>query len=183
METLDDLPRKQATDNQALINKQKLRKLRPIRMKSRIEGKSAAMAFILLGVSALVSDASTKTSQAAEANKCSTAGLVELSAKQMRSRVKHTQVIDPPCCGRNLDLKGTIVVLVVAGRTGEVTCVELVSGDPMLVTSTIQSVAKWRFRPEVENGPHRAFYGHLAIKFHATERAVTFKVVEAPPNA
>jgi len=109
-------------------------------MKSRIEMKTVVTLLIALCAWALTSIASATARQGPEPNKCSTAGLVELSAKQMRSRLKHTQAIDPPCCGRNFDLKGTIVLLVVAGETGDVTCVELVSGDPMVVTSTIQSV-------------------------------------------
>jgi outer membrane biosynthesis protein TonB len=150
-------------------------------MKSRSEMKPLVTLLITLYAWALTASASTR--QMPEPNKCSTAGLVELSAKQMRSRLKHIQAIDPPCCSRNLDLKGTIVLLVVTGETGDVTCVELVSGDPVVVTSTIQSVAKWRFQPQIENGQRRAFYGHLAIKFHATERAVTFKVTDEPTNA
>jgi outer membrane biosynthesis protein TonB len=144
-------------------------------MKSRIEGKSAVMALILLGAFGVTSVASTATNQATEPSKCSIAGLQELSTKNMRSKLRQTQSIDPPCCGRNLNVKGTIVLLVVVGESGDVSCVELVSGDPMIVNSAIRSVARWRFKPYRSRGQPRIFYGRLAIKFHATELTVTFK--------
>jgi outer membrane biosynthesis protein TonB len=142
-------------------------------MKSQIEIKTVVT--LLIALCALAPTSAAR--QGPEPNKCTTAGLAKLSSKQMRSRLKHTQAIDPPCCGRNFDLKGTVVLEVVVGENGDVTCVDLVSGDPMVVTSTIQSIAKWRFQPRAEKGQHVAYYGHLAIKFHATERTVTFKVV------
>jgi outer membrane biosynthesis protein TonB len=151
-------------------------------MKSKIEGKSAMMALILLGALALTSAASTTTNQATEPSKCSITGLQELPTKSMRSKLRQTQSIDPPCCGRNLNLKGTIVLLVVVGEFGDVSCVELVSGDPMIVNSAIRSVAKWRFKPYPASGQPRTFYGRLAIKFHATERTVTFKVIDQSPT-
>jgi outer membrane biosynthesis protein TonB len=150
-------------------------------MKSRIEEKSAAMALILLGGWALTSAASTTTNQVTEPSKCSITGLQELSTKNMRSKLRQIQSIDPPCCGRNLNLKGTMVLLVVVGETGGVSCVELVSGEPMIVNSAIRSVGKWRFKPYPTRGQPRAFYGRLAIKFHATERTVTFKVIDQSP--
>ncbi len=151
-------------------------------MKSRTEERSAVMALILLGALALTSAASTTTNQATEPSKCSITGLQELSTKNMRSKLRQTQSIDPPCCGRNLNLKGTIVLLVVVRESGDVSCVELVSGDPMIVNSAIRSVAKWRFKPYPTRGQPRAFYGRLAIKFHATERTVTFKVIDHSPT-
>jgi outer membrane biosynthesis protein TonB len=149
-------------------------------MKSRIKMKPVLTLFILLCAWVLTSAANAATNQGTEPNKCSTVGFAELSGKDMRSRLKHTQSIDPPCCGRNLDLKGTIVLLVVVGETGDVTCIELVSGDPMIVNSAIHSVATWKFQPQVAKGQSRAFYGRLSIKFHATEQAVTFKVTTEP---
>ena len=156
--------------------------MRPKRMKNRIKMKPVLTLFIFLCARVLASAASATTNQGTESNKCSTIGSAELSGKDMRSRLRHTQSIDPPCCGRNLDLKGTIVLLVVVGETGDVTCIELLSGDPMIVTSAIHSVAKWKFQPYLAKGQSRSFYGRLSIKFHATERAVTFKVTNEPPK-
>jgi TonB family protein len=145
--------------------------------------KPVVTIFIFLCAWVLTSAASATKNQGTEPNKCSTTGLAEHSAKDMRSRLKHTQPIDPPCCGRNLDLKGTIVLLVVVGETGDVICVELVSGDPMIADSAVHSVAKWKFQPHVAKGQPSAFYGRVSIRFHATERAVTFKVTDEPPKA
>jgi outer membrane biosynthesis protein TonB len=149
-------------------------------MKSRIEMKPIAVVFILLYVWTLTSIANT-TANATEPTKCSTTGLQELSTKEMRSKLTHTQSIEPPCCGRNLKLNGTLVLLVVVGEAGDVSCVELVSGDPMIVDSAIRSVAKWRFKPYRAAGQAKTFYGRLAIRFRATDRAVVFKVIDQGP--
>lgn len=146
-------------------------------MKNRIKMNLILMLFVF--VYTWTSPAARTTNQNTEQGKCSTVGLEKLSSKDMRSRLKRSQPIDAPCCGRNLDLKGTIVLLVAVGETGDTTCVELVSGSPMIANSTIHSVAKWKFQP-LAKGHTKPFYGHLAIKFHATERAVTFKVIDEP---
>jgi len=137
--------------------------------------------FILLYVWTLTSVGNTAANQATEPTKCSTTGLQELSTKEMRSKLTHTQSIETPCCGRNLNLKGTLVLLVGVGETGDVSCVELVSGHPMIVDSAIRSVAKWRFKPYRAAGQAKTFYGRLAIRFRATDRAVVFKVIDEAP--
>jgi len=74
------------------------------------------------------------------------------------------------------------VLQVTVSETGDTTCAELVSGNPMVVGSAIRSVQKWKFLPLVTKRLHKAYYGRLAIKFHATETAVKFKVIDAPDN-
>ena len=181
MEILAGPRRKHSTDGQASISKQRQLKMKPSEMKRKIDMKLVTVIFTLLMAWVATSTAAT-TNQSAEPNKCSTAGLQEVSPKDMKSKLRHTQSIDPPCCDRNLNLKGTLVFLVVIGERGDVTCVELVSGDPMIVNSAIHSVTKWRFQPDAVKGQPRAFYGRLAIKFHATERDVSFKVTDQLPK-
>jgi hypothetical protein len=149
------------------------------KMRSRIEKKPILASFIFLCAWALLSAASSG-SQSTEPGKCSTLRLKELSSKEIRSRLRHTQPIDPPCCSGTLDLKGTVILDISVSANGDTTCVELISGHPLILTSAIHSVSGWRFEPYSTRGQREPFHGKLAIKFHATERAVSYKVVDAP---
>jgi hypothetical protein len=63
---------------------------------------------------------------------------------------------------------------------GDATCVDQISGHPLILTSAVHSVSGWKFEPYSADGQRKPFHGKLAIKFHATERVVTFKVIDEP---
>jgi len=118
--------------------------------------------------------------QAAETTKCSSLGSEELSSRELRLRLLHTAPLDPPCCAEKANLKGTIILQVTVSENGDISCVDQISGHPIIVTSAIHSVSKWKFKPYVAQGQRKPFHGKLAVKFRATERAVSFKVIDAP---
>ena len=155
--------------------------MKPKKMKSRIEKNRILTFFFFLCACALLSAASPG-SQSNELGKCSTLGLNELTSKEIRSRLRHTEPIDPPCCSGTLDLKGTVILDISVSADGDISCVEQISGHPLILTSVIHSVSGWRFKPYSTQGQRVPFHGKLAIKFHATERAVSYKVVEAPQS-
>ena len=108
-------------------------------------------------------------------------GLKELSSKGMRSQLRHTTPLAPPCCAGTLDLTGTVVLDVSVSADGDTTCVDQVSGNPLILTSAIHSVSTWKFEPYLTNGQRVPFHEKVVIKFHATERVVTFKVAGGTP--
>ncbi|HET6933106.1 MAG TPA: energy transducer TonB [Candidatus Acidoferrum sp.] len=118
--------------------------------------------------------------QSAESTKCSVIGMKEFSPKEMRARLRHTQPFDPPCCSGTLNLKGTVVLDVSVGPDGDVTCIDQVSGHPLILTSAMHSVSGWKFQAYSAGEQRRPFHGKLVIKFHATEGAVAFKVIDEP---
>jgi|GEM_PF-5729227 outer membrane biosynthesis protein TonB len=143
--------------------------------------KISEMKLLLLFVVACVGvsfSAATNANQSAESTKCPVLGTKEFSAKQMRSRLRHTQSIDPPCCAGTLNLKGTVVLDVSVNADGDVTCVDQISGHPLILTSALHSVSGWKFQPYSSGGEGKPFHGKLVIKFHATERSVSFKVID-----
>jgi outer membrane biosynthesis protein TonB len=143
----------------------------------RISKKQLLRFLVLAGVSVLLS---ATTHGNGESTTCSLVGLKEFSAKEMKSRLRHTSVFDPPCCAGTLNLKGRLVLDVSVGADGGVMCVDQISGHPLVLTSAIHSISGWKFEPYLENGQSKPFHGRLAIKFHATEQVVTFKVIDEP---
>lgn len=135
--------------------------------------------FALVCVGVLLS-AVSYGNQSGESTKCSVLGLKELSSKETRSRLRHTRPIDPPCCAGILNLKGTLVLDVSVSADGDVTCIDQISRHPLILTSAVHSVSGWKFEPYSVDGQRKPFHGKLAIKFQATERLVTFKVVDEP---
>jgi hypothetical protein len=57
-----------------------------------------------------------------------------------------------------------------------VTCLELVSGHPVMISTTTQSIGLWRFRPYFADGKKKEFYGR--IKYEAIERGLTYQVIQ-----
>ncbi len=174
------LPRKRDTDNQAaLINKLRRRKMKPKRIKI---SEVKLFVFFALVCGGVLFSAVSYGNQSGESTKCSVLGLKELSSKEMRSMLRQTKPIEPPCCAGTLNLKGTVVLDVSVSADGDVSCVDQISGHPLILTSAIHSVSGWKFEPYSTGGQRMSFHGKIAIKFHATERLVTFKVIDEPPK-
>jgi TonB family protein len=76
-----------------------------------------------------------------------------------------------------LHISGTVVVAISVDPNGTVTCVQVVSGHPLIVGVTIDSIRKWKFRPYVSKGVKKSFCGQIAIRFQANEYGVKYKMV------
>jgi len=63
---------------------------------------------------------------------------------------------------------------------GEVTCVNIVSGHPLLIGSAIDSVRRWKFRSYLVNGMKKSFCGKVALRYEATDYAVKYEIIQAP---
>jgi hypothetical protein len=109
---------------------------------------------------------------------CPSAGLTFLSTKKMKSRVRHTLPIDPPCCAKDLILTGTLILEITIDEEGNPTCAKAVVGNPLIIGSAIHSVSGWKFKPYTEDGQRKSFHGQLAISYRASERDVTFKLTD-----
>jgi len=61
---------------------------------------------------------------------------------------------------------------------GEVTCVNIVSGHPLLIGSAIDSVRRWKFRSYLVNGMKKSFCGKVALRYEATDYAVKYEIIQ-----
>ena len=134
---------------------------------------------MLLEVSLLVALtlAATPASQQKPVTRCCTSDVDRLSQKKLKSLLDKTEPIHPPCCAERLHIKGSMVLSIAVGTDGEVTCVEYVSGHPLIIGVTIDSVRQWRFRPYSVKGLKRKFCGSITLRYEANEGAVKYEVI------
>jgi protein TonB len=57
-----------------------------------------------------------------------------------------------PKKARKKGIQGTVLLHVMISKTGDVTTVELVSGDPLLASAAIDAVKQWKYKPFLLNG-------------------------------
>jgi outer membrane biosynthesis protein TonB len=79
-------------------------------------------------------------------------------------------------------LESRVVLAITVDRGGKVICLQFVSGHPLLVSSSIESVRQWKFRPYVRRGQSKSFCGKIALRIRANDDGVTYDVVEASPK-
>jgi protein TonB len=89
----------------------------------------------LLGVVALAQDAPKKITRAAALNSVATKIQPEY-----------------PAMARQLKIQGTVEVDAEVTEAGDVTKVDIVSGNPVLTAPSVQAVKRWKFKPFVEDG-------------------------------
>jgi hypothetical protein len=80
----------------------------------------------------------------------------------MKKRATYKVDVDAPILKfRELDFRSTVVVSVLVGASGEVTCAKTVSGIPMARLPVERAVRAWTFKPEKQNGKPVAYLGQL----------------------
>jgi len=57
-----------------------------------------------------------------------------------------------PRIAREPRIQGTVILDIIINQSGEVSEINLVSGQPMLVPAAIVAVKQWRYRPFLLNG-------------------------------
>ena len=110
---------------------------------------------------------------------CCTSDAERVSPKQVNVLLDKTEPIQVPCCGHGLHIEGTIVLAIAVDADGEVTCVTMVSGHPLIIGSAIDSVRRWKFRSYVVNGLKKGFCGKVTLRYKATDSEVKYEVVQA----
>ena len=74
---------------------------------------------------------------------------VRLSAREMKARLRHTVPVSP-LVGKDVRVKGVVVFVIGIGTYGDVACIRLISGHPMLVAAAMDSVKRWKFESDTE---------------------------------
>jgi len=95
---------------------------------------------------------------------CCSSDAEKVSPKQINALLDKTEPIQTPCCGHGLHIGGTIVLAIAVDADGEITCVTVASGHPLIIGSAIDSVRRWKFRSYVVNGLKKNFCGKVAIR-------------------
>lgn len=100
-----------------------------------------------------------------------------LSQQQVKSLVKKAEPINAPCCADMLRISGTVVLVISVDAEGNVTCVQMVSGHPLITGVAIDSLRQWKFQPYSFKGTRRSFCGQVALRFRANEYGVRYKML------
>ena len=99
-----------------------------------------------------------------------------LSQAQTKTLVKKTEPIKAPGADK-LHINGTIVLEISVDPGGDVTCVQMVSGHPLMIGVAIDSLRRWKFQPYSSKGTKRSFCCQVALRFRANEHGVKYKIL------
>ena len=110
---------------------------------------------------------------------CCTSDAERVSPNQVNALLDKTEPSQTPCCGHGLHLEGTIVLAIAVDANGEVACVTVVSGHPLIIGSAIDSVRRWKFRSYVVNGLKKSVCGKVAIRYASTDYEVKYEVAQS----
>jgi outer membrane biosynthesis protein TonB len=110
---------------------------------------------------------------------CCPSNTERLGPQQVKSMVLATEPIQ--LSGR-AHIDSTVVLAIMVDRGGRVSCLHFVSGHPLLISSSIESVKQWKFRPYVRHGLSKSFCGKIALRIRANDDGVTYDVVKASPK-
>jgi hypothetical protein len=102
---------------------------------------------------------------------------VRLSAREMRTRLRHTVPVSPLGLGKDVRIKGIVVFVVGFDTTGNVGCIRFVSGHPMLVATAMDSVKQWKFQSG--SGPT---CGKLVLALSTLEPDMGLQVLDTEPR-
>jgi hypothetical protein len=84
--------------------------------------------------------------------------------------------VQRPALGKDVRIKGIVVFVVRIDDHGDVACIRLVSGHPLLVAAAIDSVKQWKFQA----GAHPTC-GKLALALSTMRPEMGLKVLETEP--
>jgi len=101
----------------------------------------------------------------------------KLSQLQVKALIHKTEPIYAPCCADMLHISGTIVLEISVDSKGDVTCVQVISGHPLIFGVAIDSVRRWEFQAYDSGGVKKSFCGKVALRFQANEHRVKYRVI------
>jgi TonB family protein len=92
-------------------------------------------------------------------------GVVRVREDVMRTLLEKR--VDPayPQAALKSSAHGIVELKIKISQTGEVQNVELISGDPVLVSSAIEAVKQWRYKPYLLNGEPMTVFTKVTLKY------------------
>ena len=101
--------------------------------------------------------------QSQEQAKSSAAQSETVRQPDLPQRVRVSQAVEKGLClkraapkyprkARNKGIQGTVLLQVIISKTGDVTTIELISGEPLLAAAAIDAVKQWKYKPYLLQG-------------------------------
>jgi hypothetical protein len=113
---------------------------------------------------------------------CSAPNSQKLSQQKVKSLLLAMESIQPPALGHFVHIETTAVLGIRVDDAGNVPCIQAISGHPLIISSVVDSVAHWKFRPYFSRGRPKSFYGRTTILIRVNEQEVKYGVVGAHRN-
>ncbi len=95
----------------------------------------------------------------------------------MKVRLRRTVAVQSPELGKDVRIKGVVIFVVGIGTRGEVSCIRLVSGHPLLVAPAIDSLKRWTFQ-----GGIQPTCGKLVLALSTLKPDMGLKVLDREPT-
>jgi TonB family protein len=64
---------------------------------------------------------------------------------------------------RKLDAKGTVVIEVVVNAAGDVECLRVISGHPIIRGAAVEAAKRWKFKPPIVGRAAKPYSGFIAV--------------------
>jgi len=104
-----------------------------------------------------------------------------LSPRQMKARLRHSEPVLPPSMGNRVRVKGVVVLVVGFSASGDVTCLQVVSGHPLLIPSAMESLKRWKFQPLADDPRRETVCGKLVLALSTTEPNMGLQLLDEKP--
>jgi hypothetical protein len=95
-----------------------------------------------------------------------------LQTEELVKQSSHCVPPQLPALDHRPRIQGLLSLTILVDREGNVACVKLIKGHPLLVGMSLEAARKWTFRPMTQGGRRVSFFGHLIFEFsiNATEK-------------
>lgn len=115
-------------------------------------------------------------------DQCQEAG-ARLSARQMKRRLSTTVPITSGMLSHLRIGNAVVSFRLRVDQSGAITCIHTISGHPIILAATIESLKRWTFHPLVSRGHATPFTGPLVIRVSTTRQGFVAAVLDAVPPA
>lgn len=88
-----------------------------------------------------------------------TGDIIRFNSEEMKARA--TRKVDISDFMKRVDLKGTAIIDVLVGPSGDVVCAKTLLGHPIFSGEVEKAVHAWTFKPEKVNGEAVAYVGRM----------------------
>jgi len=92
-----------------------------------------------------------------------------LDSQQLKNRATHCEPPKPLPLVQRIQVNGNVLVAILVNQSGNVECVKVISGHPLLTSSAAEAAKDWKFKPLNANGKTLAFCGLLRFHFQTGE--------------
>ena len=95
-----------------------------------------------------------------------------LQTEELVKQSSHCVPPQLPALDHRPRIQGLLSLTILVDREGNVACVKLIKGHPLLVGMSLEAARNWTFRPMTQGGRRVSFFGHLIFEFsiNATEK-------------